>query len=88
MLTYSTRKFPKMVVETFVHFSLSTFVPTDSYSMPFVRHRLSRSLGHRGSCDRQLSFPTSNVISVRSIGKLRQTVELEVGPGHYVILCV
>jgi hypothetical protein len=53
------------------------------YSVPFVRRHLSRSIGHLASRDRQLSSPPSNVISVRSIGKLRQTVELEVEPGHY-----
>jgi hypothetical protein len=72
---------------------LSIFLPAFSclptvYLVPFVRHHLSRSLGHRASRDRQLSSPPSNVISVRSIGKLRQTVELEVEPGHYAILCV
>jgi hypothetical protein len=56
--------------------------------VPFVRHHLSRSLGQRASREGQFSSPPSNVISVRSIGKLRQTVELEVKPGHYTILCV
>jgi hypothetical protein len=57
------------------------------YSEPFVRHHLSSLLGHREGRDRQLSSPPSNVISVRSIGKLQQTVELELEPGYYAILC-
>jgi hypothetical protein len=57
------------------------------YSKPFVRHHLSSLLGRREGRDRQLSSPPSNVISVRSIGKLQQTVELELEPGYYAILC-